>query len=166
MGELLPESATVDQSSPVIVWSGVAVDSHESPAMIRIHLRRSKCHQFGKGVDIVLGRTGHSLCPVTAIIRYISVRGSGQGLFFQHPQARVVMKAWYVCGLGSLGLLKELYAGHSFRIGVATTAAMAGMEDATIQTLGRWQSVAYLHYVRMPSEQLARLSAVLARSTT
>ena len=40
--ELLPESATVDQSSPVIVWSDVTVDSRESPAMVRIHLRRSK----------------------------------------------------------------------------------------------------------------------------
>ena len=170
MGELLPESATVDQSSPVIVWSDVAVDSHESPAMVRIHLRRSKCDQFGKGVDIVLGRTGHSLCSVTAIMRYISVRGSGQGIFFQLPQARVVTKAWFVDQLRSvlvsLGLPKELYAGHSFRIGAATTAAMAGVEDATIQILGRLQSAAYLQYVRMPSEQLARLSAVLARSTT
>ena len=65
LGELLPEPATVDQSSPVIVWSDVAVGSRESPAMVRIHLRHSKCDQFGKGVDIVLGRTGHFLCPVT-----------------------------------------------------------------------------------------------------
>ena len=160
----------MDQSSPVIVWSDVAVGSRESPAMVRIHLRCSKCDQFGKGVDIVLGRTGHSLCPVTAIIQYISVRGSGQGLFFHLPQARVVTKAWFVDQLHSmlvtLRLPKELYAGHSFTIGAATTAAMAGVEDATIQTLGRWQSAAYLQYVRMPSEQLARLSAVLAKRTT
>ena len=60
--------------------------------------------------------------------------------------------------LVSLELPKELYAEHcSFRIGAATTAAMVGVEDATIQTL---------QYVRMPSEQLACLSAVLAKSTT
>ena len=32
------------------------------------------------------------------------------------------------------------YAGHSFRIGATTTAASSGIEDSTIQTLGRWQS--------------------------
>ena len=69
----------------------------------------SKCDQFGKGVAIVLGRTGHSLCSVNDI----SVCGSG----FQLPQARVLMKAWIVGQLRfvlvSLGLFKELYTGHT-----------------------------------------------------
>ena len=56
LGELLPESATVDQSLPVIVWSDVAVDSHESPAMIRIHLRDvPSVTSLGKGLTLFLG---------------------------------------------------------------------------------------------------------------
>ena len=94
----------MDQSSPAIVWSDVAVDSRESPAMIRIHLRHSKCDQFGKGVDIVFGQMGHSLCPVTAIIWYISVHGSGQGLFFQFPQARSGGDGSMVCGSTTLSV--------------------------------------------------------------
>lgn len=31
-------------------------------------------------------------------------------------------------------------AGHSFRIGVATTARACGLNDSTIQMLGRWSS--------------------------
>ena len=34
------------------------------------------------------------------------------------------------------------YAGHSFR-----TAAMSGLEDSTIQTLGRWKSSSYQLYI-------------------
>ena len=170
LGELLPGSTALDQHTAVIRWSDVAIDSRENPAMVKIHLRRSKFDQLGVGADIVLGRTGHSLCPVTAIIDYIATRGPRPGIFFQLPQAQAVTKAWFVDQLRSvlsaLGLPQHLYAGHSFRIGAATTAAMAGVEDSTIQTLGRWQSAAYLQYVRMPSEQLARLSAVLSRNSS
>ena len=96
LGELLPGSATVDSATTAITWSDVAVDSRENPAMVKVHLRRSKCDQFGVGADIILGRTGHPLCPVTAIIKYISIHGPRQGLFYQLPQARVVTKAWFV----------------------------------------------------------------------
>ena len=35
------------------------------------------------------------------------------------------------------------YAGHSYRIGAATTASLCGIQDSTIKMLGRWQSSAY-----------------------
>ena len=54
------------------------------------------------------------------------------------------------------------FAGHSFRIGAALTAASRGVEDSLIKTLGRWRSSAYLLYVRIPRERLARLSTTLA----
>jgi len=42
----------------------------------------------------------------------------------------------------------EKYVGHSFRIGAANTAAQCGMEDSLIKTLGRWESSAYVRYIR------------------
>ena len=39
-------------------------------------------------------------------------------------------------------------AGHSFRIGAATSAALAEVEDSIVQILGQWQSAAFLRYVR------------------
>ena len=42
------------------------------------------------------------------------------------------------------------YSGHGFRISTATTAAACGLEDSLIQTLGRWESTAYLRYITQP----------------
>ena len=54
------------------------------------------------------------------------------------------------------------HSRHSFRIGVATTAAQKGLEDCMNKTLGRWESVAYLQYVKIPRDKLAGYSKLLA----
>ena len=59
------------------------------------------------------------------------------------------------------GLDASKYRGYSFRIGAATTAAGRGMEDSVIKTLGRWESLAYLEYIKIPREQLAGYSRIL-----
>ena len=46
------------------------------------------------------------------------------------------------------------YSGRSFRAGAATTAAKAGVEDSVIKALGRWESSAYLIYVRLSPSDL------------
>ena len=65
-------------------------------------------------------------------------------------------------GLSKAGMDPDVYAGHSFRIGVATVAYANGIEDSTIMTLGRWKSNAYQRCIRIPRQQLAKLSASIA----
>ncbi len=52
--------------------------------------------------------------------------------------------------LSLAGVDAARYTGHSFRIGAATTAAANGVNDATIQILGRWKSDCYTRYIRTP----------------
>ena len=68
------------------------------------------------------------------------------------------------CDQFSQGVECTSYSGHSFRIGAATTAAMAGVADSVIQAHGRWSSTAFLGYIRTPREQLAGVARVLART--
>ena len=64
--------------------------------------------------------------------------------------------------LQKAGLPEKNYTGHSFRIGAATTAAAAGVEDAMIQALGRWKSLAFLTYIRTNPRQVSKVSRSLA----
>ena len=165
LGELLVESADRFHSTTDLAWGDVAADCATYLSMLRVHLKQSKCDQFGAGVDVVIGRTGCALCPVSALLAYIALRQDRPGAFFLNLEGRPVTKAWFVSRIRAvltvLGFPQHEYAGHSFRIGAATSAALAGIEDSTIQALGRWQSAAFLQYIRMPRDQLAAMSGRL-----
>ena len=103
-----------------------------------------------------MGRTGTELCPVAAMLDFLLVRGMGQGALFTFQDGRVLTRARFVelvrAGLRRVGVDQAKYSGHSFRIGAATTAAAKGIEDCITKTLGRWESLAYLQYVKLPRE--------------
>ena len=69
-------------------------------------------------------------------------------------------------GLKEAGIDDSKYCSHSFRIGAATTAAAVGIEDSVIKTLGRWESLAYLQYIKIPRDQLAGYTKKLAQQSS
>jgi hypothetical protein len=166
LGELLLDSPTAFNPTLHLAWGDVAVDDPSEPKMVKIHLKQSKTDQFGKGSDIFLGRTNNELCLVSAMLNFLVACKGSQGPLFIDSRSRPVTKAHFVAELhlvlGLLGIPQDHYAGHSFWIGAATSAALAGVEDSTIQMLGQWHSSAYLRYVRTPPNQLAALSVTLA----
>jgi len=102
-----------------------------------------------KGVKLVLG---DELCPVTALLSYLAIR-SNSPMIINHYQSQHLLSTFIKLSI----FLLILYSGHSFRLGATTTAAAAGISNSTIQTLGRWQSSAYLLYVRLKPTHLANL---------
>ena len=167
LGELLIGSEGAFDPAVHLAWGDVAIDSRTNPQMIQIHLKKSKCDQFGKGSDIILGRTLTPICPVSALVSYFEIRQDSPGPFFVDSAKKPITKTRFTqymrMLLNDIGLPQHQYAGHSFRIGAATTAALAGIEDSTIQALGRWHSSAFLLYIRTPKEKLATFSSVLAK---
>ena len=161
-GELTVLSASAFDGRFHLAWGDVAADQASPPASIRIHLKRSKCDQLGKGVDVFIGRSDSNPFPVTEMLRYVTLRGPAPGPFFQFSNGSPLTKAVFIDrvreALKRMGVRAELYAGHSFRIGAATAAAEASLEDSVIRLLGRWNSDAFLRYVRTPRDTLAAYS--------
>ena len=144
----------------------VSVDHPQHPSVIYVTLKQSKTDQLRKGVTLVLGKTDQMLCPVTSMLSYLVVRGSLAGPLFVYPDGSFLTRDRFVeevrGALDSAGVDPMLFNSHSFRIGAVTTAAARGLEDSLIKTLGRWESSAYLRYVKIPRSELANYTKVLA----
>jgi hypothetical protein len=131
----------------------LAIDSHDTPSLIRLTIKQSKTDPFPQ---VFIGSTKGPECPVQALIEYLGVRLSAQGALFLFesgaPLTRALLVARLQQALQRPGLNPSDFNGHSFRIGAATTAAN-GLENSLIQILGQWKSVAY---IKLPRSQLWR----------
>ena len=124
-----------------------------------VHLKVSKTDRNNKGVDVTIGCTGKPICAYCSMLRFCLARDLHsnhiQPLFI-YPDAKVLSRHLFVTltkqYISQIGLNSELYSGHSFRIGGATSAALSGLNDWQIKKLGRWNSNVYLRYIQ-PSNQ-------------
>lgn len=144
----------------------LAIDSHEYPTVIYLLIKQSKTDPFWEGVEIVLGATLKNICPIKAILTYLSVQQPNPGPLFQFqsgtPLTQEALVANFQKALQQAGLNHKQYKSHSFGIGAATSAAQRGLEDSLIQTLGCWRSDAYKIYIKLPCYQLATISQTLS----
>ena len=119
---------------------------------------------------ISLGKSGNELCPVLAVLAYLARRGLSHGPLFifsdGSPLSRQRVVSYLRESLSIHGFNCELYSGHSFRIGAATTAAATGLEDSVIRILGRWRSDAYQRSIRRDARELAQFSWTLATANS
>ena len=167
-GEITVPSQSGFDRARHLAWSDVSVDSKIHPLVLWIHLKVSKCDQFGRGVAVYVWQKNDQICPVAAGLAYMACHGSIPGPFFCFGDGFLLTKRLFILKvrelLSAAGLDPSLYSGHSFRIGAATSAAQAGLEDSTIQALGRWSSVAFLVYIHISRTHLAGFTQTLAHT--
>lgn len=132
---------------------------------VDIRLKQSKADPFRKGIHIKLFCMRDRTCPYCLLMRYFSVRkslfpssSSDSTSFFVdslgQPLTRTEFLSLLKQTLQAAGLSDTAYTGHSFRIGAATSAATANIEDHMIKTMGRWASDSYCRYIKTPISAL------------
>jgi len=121
-------------------------DIEFTPEGVIITLRKSKTDQTGRGRQIAIPALPHSpLCPVRALREYLRLRGMAKGPLFQsihngRPTGRPLTRSavHYVAKeiADRLGLDPSKVSTHSFRAGLATAAAQAGVptHEIALQT--------------------------------
>ena len=160
----IPAQDQYDQSCH-LSFNDVSLDSQDNPQMLRVSIKQSKTDPFCKGVDIHLGATGHSLCPIRGILPYLTLIGSCRAPLFLLEGGRGLTRQLFTISLDNL--LSELkrdtrnYSTHSFQISTATSAKTANIPDAFIKMMGRRRSDIYQRYIKTSPGELAKLSKYL-----
>ena len=156
-------NSTIDPSIHLTVQD-LQVDAEVNPSGLRVCIKSSKTHPFRQGCFIYLGRGQAPLCPISAILAYLHLRGPSSGPPFidthGRPLTRSRLSSFVQSVLQGSGIPGQ-FSGHSFRIGAATTAAQCGIPDHLIKTMGRWTSDAYQVYIRTPVESILEVSGRL-----
>ena len=147
--------------------------SHQSsgvtPQFMTVHIKESKTDPFRLGHTITVGASDNEICPVKALQNYLMLRPPLPGPLFIFASGKPLTKQNLTFETRKLlqqaGLNSSNYAGHSYRISAATTAAKAKLPSWLIKTLGRWSSDCYERYIKTPSTTLSEVSAVLVKTT-
>jgi hypothetical protein len=109
-------------------------------------------------VDVYIFANGSDTCPALAMSKYIDARfkrryntrldsplfAMEDGTPLTRKRLTKALRQALVAGRIPNA---ELYKGHSFRRGGATSLARAGVADSVIKAIGRWKSHAYHLYV-------------------
>ena len=103
------------------------------PTLQRVHIevqiKASKTDQYRQGTRVALGATGTSICPVSALLDYLTIRGNQPGVLFVNENGSPMRRGQFVLevqqALQQMGVIGHHFNGHSFRIGAATSASQA-----------------------------------------
>ena len=112
-GEFKTPSHTSFDPSKHLSAQDISVDDSSNPSKLFIHLKSSKCDQTRQGITLCVGKTDSLLCPVAAVLAYISVRGTDtRPLFiFQDlsPLTQPRLVSWLRSTLSMAGLDSSNY---------------------------------------------------------
>jgi hypothetical protein len=135
-----------------------------APQYMLVKIKASKTDPFRQGQTILVGKSHSKICPVSAMLAYLAEKDPNpkRGPIFTYQNGsfltreKLTSETRLLLSMG--GLNSTEYAGHSFRIGAATSAAAANLPPWLIKVLGRWSSDCFERYIKTPVSILAQVS--------
>ena len=97
-----------------------------APNSVTLHIKASETDPFRQGMTIHLFRNHTHLCPIQAMLHYLSCRPHHNGPLFIRHDGRFLTRQGFAAILSKMKPIHTTsMSSHSFRIGAATAAAAA-----------------------------------------
>ena len=127
-------------------WHGVSLPPtyklrRQRLTLYTAHSGRSVCAGCAMRKKLALHHRRGTVDKATTLLFHLSDR---------RPVSKISLVSFISHLLRQVGIDPFHYSGHSFRIGGATSASLAGLTDYEIKLLGRWDSDFYQRYTRSP----------------
>ena len=169
--ELCSRKAKEFDEQTTLLWGDLTLGElklgRKSVKSIGIHVKSPKIDRIGAGDNIEVFQLDNFLCPIAALARY-----GEETKLEQEPGMPVFRLESVVCMTGVevnkreavlTSDVSDLVPGgvvtcHSWRSGVPSEMARAGMDPEFIQAVGRWKSDAYKTYVKLPFTRRAEMA--------
>ena len=123
---------------------------------LQVAVKAPKEDKAGKVIIVDVYQTDSSICPVKAFVKWdkFRLREAGQPLFRFNSGEPLTGRRFNEIVRerlkGFVGDVHKLFSSHSFRAGAASMMATLGYSDEDIKAVGRWNSRAFLEYVKLP----------------
>jgi len=113
---------------------------------------KNSSHKKASVPTLKIQKRGGDTCPVKLIDHYLQLRSNIDGPVFISAAGNPILPKHFreklkAC-ISFLSLDANRYNTHSFRIGRATDMLIEGYTEAHIRAAGRWQSRAFVKYLR------------------
>jgi len=155
---------------PLLLKDATICITSDGDEYLALRIKKSKTDQKGEGIVLYTGHTQHKVCAVCAIKSNLQLQQKidhhGDMTLFQLANGESISRQGLITFITPLlrlaGLEPNAYSGHSFRIGGATSASIAGLQDYEIKLMGRWTSDCYKRYIRSPLSIFLRNAKLIA----
>jgi len=74
--------ALVHDPSRHLSLNDIVLDNRKDPRLLQLHLKESKTDPFKQGIKVYVGATDSPVCPIKAMLSYLSKRSKKQGPLF------------------------------------------------------------------------------------
>ena len=147
------------------------LENEKQIKVLKVWLKTPKEQRKGQGVMVEIFETKSELCPVAAFEKWRKV--SKVAMTKTKPAFRLEYGSLYT-GKAFNADLKALLSkhidynkkkilSHSFRAGLATVMAQNGYSDSDIMRIGRWNSSAFLCYVKLNRVKRMKISREITK---